>query len=147
MHIMSKLIACRGCDLLVDIGGLEDNCRANCPRCGHFLTRFQSDAMSRVLAFTIAAVVLLGLASSFPFLSFSSSGIESVMTLPGAPGSLFIYGMPALGVMVAAFIIVIPSLILTLIVMVCVPLQFGWRAFQCGNRLKFGRWQNCSPKH
>ena len=122
---MSELIACHGCDLLVDISGLEDNCRANCPRCGHYLTRFQHDAMNRVLAYTIAAVILLALACSFPFLSFSASGIESVMTLPGTPESLILFGMPVLGVMVAAFIILIPALILLLVLLISAPLLLG----------------------
>ena len=125
---MSELIACHGCDLLVDISGLEDNCRANCPRCGHYLTRFQHDAMNRVLAYTIAAIILLALACSFPFLSFSAGGIESVMTLPGAPGSLILYGMPTLGALVAAFIIIIPVMVILLMVLVSAPLLLGLRA-------------------
>jgi paraquat-inducible protein A len=40
---MDNLIACHGCDLLVDVGNLEDDSRAYCPRCGHFLTRYQRD--------------------------------------------------------------------------------------------------------
>ena len=124
---MSELIACHGCDLLVDISGLEHNCRADCPRCGHYLTRFQHDAMNRVLAYTITALILLALACSFPFLSFSASGIESVMTLPGTPASLVLFGMPALGVLVAAFIIIIPALVLLLLVLVSAPLLFGLR--------------------
>jgi len=108
---MSELIACHGCDLLVDISGLEDNCRADCPRCGYYLTRYQHDAMNRVLAYTIAALILLALACSFPFLSFSASGIESVMTLPGTPESLILFGM-----------------VLLLIVLVSAPLLFGLRA-------------------
>ncbi len=125
---MNGLIACHGCDLLVDVGNLEDDSRAYCPRCGHFLTRYQSDGMSRVLAYAIAAIVLLIVASSFPFLSFKSFGVESVMTLYQAPGSLARYGMPALALIVAAFIIIIPSLILLLMVMVSVPLLIGRRA-------------------
>jgi paraquat-inducible protein A len=124
---MSQLIACHGCDLLVDVDGLANGSRASCPRCGHFLTRYQNDAMSRVLAYAIAAIVLLVLAASFPFLSFSSSGLESVMTLGAAPGSLWRYGMPELAIMVAAFIIYLPALLLLLLVSISVPLLFGLR--------------------
>jgi len=124
---MKDLIACHGCDLLVDVGGLENDSRAFCPRCGHFLTRFQHDGMSRVLAYAIAAAVLLILASCFPFLSFKSAGLESVMTLYQAPGSLARYGMPGLAVIVAAFIIIIPSLILLLMMLVSLPLLIGRR--------------------
>ena len=124
---MSKLIACHGCDLLVDVGELEHGSHASCPRCSHFLTRYQQDAMSRVLAYTIAALVLLGLALSFPFLSFSSSGLESVMTLRSAPMSLLNYGMPELAIMVALFIIYLPLLILLLLLSISLPLMLGRR--------------------
>jgi paraquat-inducible protein A len=127
IDFMSHLIACHGCDLLVDVSGLENGSRASCPRCGHFLTRYQHDAMSRVLAYAIAGIILLLLACSFSFLSFSSSGLESVMTLRAAPWSLWRYGMPELAVMVAAFIIYIPALLLLLMVLVSVPLLFGLR--------------------
>lgn len=125
---MSDLIACHGCDLLVDVGNLENGSQASCPRCGHFLTRYRRDAMSRVLAYAIAAIILLVLACSFSFLSFSASGLESVMTLRSAPGSLWSYGMPELAIMVAAFIIYIPALILLLLVMISAPLMFGKKA-------------------
>jgi paraquat-inducible protein A len=125
---MSNMIACHGCDLLVDVGELEHGARAYCPRCGHFLTRYQHDAMSRVLAYTVASIILLVLASSYPFLSFGASGLESVMTLRETPGSLWDYGMPWLAAMVAAFIILIPALILLLLIAISVPLLMRWNA-------------------
>jgi paraquat-inducible protein A len=120
---MSDLIACHGCDLLVDVGELEHGTRAYCPRCSHFLTRYQRDAMSRVLAYTLAAIILLVLSLSFPFLSFGASGLESVMTLREAPGSLWQYGMHFLAFLVGAFIILIPALILLLLVAISVPVE------------------------
>lgn len=125
---MSHLIACHGCDLLVDVSELESGSRADCPRCGHFLTRYRHDAMSRVLAYSIASLILLVLSNSFPFLSFGASGLESVMTLRAAPFSLWDYGMPELAIMVAAFIIYIPALILVLLVLVSLPLMQGKNA-------------------
>ena len=119
---MSELIACHGCDLLVDVSGLENNSHANCPRCGHFLTRYQRDAMNRVLAYAIAAILFLALALNFDFLSISSSGLESVMTLRSAPLSLWRYGMPELAIMLALFIIYIPALVLLLLVSLSAPL-------------------------
>ena len=83
--------------------------------------------MSRVLAYAVAAIILLLLANSFSFLAFSASGLESVMTLRQAPGSLWRYGMPELAIIVAAFIIYIPALLLMLIVSISIPLLFGLR--------------------
>jgi paraquat-inducible protein A len=125
---MDELVACHGCDLLVDVSGLHDGSRASCPRCGHFLTRFRHDATTRALAYSIAAAILFGLANSFSFLSFSISGLGSTMTLQEAPGSLWDYGMPALAMVVAAFIIVIPALVLALLILVSAPLTLGRRA-------------------
>jgi paraquat-inducible protein A len=126
--LMDELVACHGCDLLVDVSGLQDGSRAACPRCGHLLTRFRRDATNRVLAYSIAAVILFTLANSFSFLSFSIGGLQSSMTLHRAPGALWDYGMPGLSLMVSAFIIVIPALVLSLLILVSAPLMLGRRA-------------------
>lgn len=125
---MKALIACLGCDLLVDVGDLRDGERARCPRCGHFLTRLQRDAISRVAAYAVAALVFLALACSFPFLSFATAGMESVMTLPQTAVELYVQGMPAISLVVAAFIMVIPAVVLVLLVLLCLPLLMGYPA-------------------
>ncbi|MDJ0780122.1 MAG: paraquat-inducible protein A [Gammaproteobacteria bacterium] len=122
---MEKLVACHGCDLLVDVSELEHGARAYCPRCGHFLTRYRHDMMSRVLAFTIAAIILLVVSLNYPFLSFAASGLESVMTLRAAPGALLDYGMTTLAIMVAAFIILIPACILLLLLVISLSVLSG----------------------
>ncbi len=122
---MTDDIACHGCDLLVNVATLKDGESASCPRCGSFLTRVRSDAFSRVLAYAFAGVILLILANSFPFLSFAASGLESVITLRQTPRAIWDYDMPAVALMVAAFIIVIPSAILGMLLMLCIPLQQG----------------------
>jgi paraquat-inducible protein A len=126
---MNSTIACHGCDLLVDVSGLTDGNTADCPRCGGFLTRFRSDAYERVAASAVAAMICLVLASSFPFLSFAAKGLESVMTLRSTPASLWQNGMPEVAVLVAAFIIFIPAVILALLALIAFPLargQYRW---------------------
>lgn len=118
-------MACHSCDKLVSVAGLNDGESAFCPRCGHFLTRRLPDAYGRVLSFTIASIILLIMANSYSFLSFSSTGLESVITLRETPGAVWKYGMPAVAVMVAAFIIIIPAFILLLLLLLCIPLQAG----------------------
>lgn len=134
---MEALIACHACDLLVDVHNLDVGQRANCPRCGHFLTRKRPDAHGKVLSYSIAALVALVAANAFPFLSFASSGLESVMTLPQTPGALFENGLPVVAFLVAAFIIAIPAAVLVLLLLLCLPLHGGrWRPW-----LKpVGRW-------
>lgn len=125
IRTMSKEIACHGCDLLVDVSHLQDGQGASCPRCGCFLTRRRDDIFSRVMALTTSALILLILANSYSFLSFSSSGLESVITLAETPGTLWKYGMRTVAVLVSAFIIVIPAVVLVLMLLLCIPLQAG----------------------
>ena len=47
------------------------------------------------------------------------------MTLRQTPGALWDYGLPAVSVLVAAFIIVIPAIILVLMLVLCIPLRQG----------------------
>jgi len=117
--------ACHGCDLLVNVAGVKEGETASCPRCGHFITRRRPNPYSRVLAYTISSIILLILANSFSFLSFSSSGLESIITLRQTPGALWDYGMPEIAIMVAAFIIIIPAVVLVLLVILCLPLERG----------------------
>jgi paraquat-inducible protein A len=123
--VMTGDMACHGCDLLVNVAALKHGETASCPRCGHFLTRKRTDAYSRVLAYSVSALILLVLANSYPFLSFAASGLESVITLRQTPGSVWNYGMPEVAIMVAAFIIVIPAVVLVLLVLLCLPLERG----------------------
>lgn len=122
---MSGEIACHGCDLLVNVAGLKEGESASCPRCGHFLTRYRADSYSRVLAYTVAGLILLVMANSFSFLSFAASGLESVITLRETPGAVWNYGMPSVAIMVAAFIIIIPAIVLILLLLLCIPLERG----------------------
>jgi paraquat-inducible protein A len=122
---MSGDIGCHGCDLLVNVAHVSDGESASCPRCGHFLTRRRPNAYNKVLAYSLSSVILLVLANSFSFLSFGASGLESVITLRETPMALWNYGMPEVGIMVAAFIIVIPAVTLVLLLILCIPLEGG----------------------
>jgi paraquat-inducible protein A len=122
---VSDLIACHGCDLLVDVGNLPDGGTAACPRCSHFLTRYRADAITRALAYALAASVFLIIANSFSFLSMAAAGLESSMTLPETALTLYQHGMWDLAILVAAFIVFIPALLLVLVLAICVPVSMG----------------------
>ncbi len=122
---MSALIACHGCDLLVDVANLPDGGRAACPRCGHFLTRYRRDAVTRALAYAVTAAVFLAIANSFSFLSMAAGGLQAAMTLPETALTLYRHGMWDLAILVGAFIVVIPALLLGLVLALCLPLAAG----------------------
>jgi paraquat-inducible protein A len=122
---MDDEIACHSCDLLVHVGTLRHGESASCPRCGCFLTRFRADAYLRILSFASAGLIFLVLANSYSFLSFSSNGIESVITLRETPGALWANGMQGIALLVATFIIIIPAVVLVLMTVLCIPLNQG----------------------
>ena len=122
---MTGELACHSCDLLVHVGSLRHGESASCPRCGCFLTRYRDDAYQRILAFASAGLIFLVLANSYSFLSFSSTGLESVMTLRETPGALWNNDMPGVALLVTAFIIVIPAAVLLLMLALSIALLQG----------------------
>ncbi len=108
-------VACSSCDLVFDLSGLVDGETARCTRCGNFLTTYHADLLDRLLTYSLAALVLLLFSCSYPFMSFSRSGLASEMTLPQTAIALWDYGMPILAVMIGAFIILVPGVMLALV--------------------------------
>lgn len=130
-------LGCPHCDLLVDISKLRAGHFAVCPRCGGGLSRKRADAYNKVVSYALSALVALAMSCAFPFLSFSQAGLESTMTLIETPGMLWDNGLPAVALLVAAFIIVIPAVVMLLMLALCLPLRNGrWRPWL----VPLGRW-------
>lgn len=127
--ISEDWVACPSCDHLFDLSSLAEGEKSRCSRCSHFLSTYKSDAFSRVQAYASSGLIFLLLACSFPFLSFKSSGLESVMTLPQTIESLYNEGMWDLALLVAAFIVLIPALVLVLLFFLSTALSNGWRYY------------------
>ncbi|MBV1874183.1 MAG: paraquat-inducible protein A [Gammaproteobacteria bacterium] len=118
-------LACPSCDLIFDISGLHDGEAAHCSRCDHFLTVYRDNEFRYVIAFASSALMLLVLSCSFPFMSLEMAGLENVMTLPGVVLKLWQTERRSLALIVAAFIIVIPALMLVLILSLSAALFMG----------------------
>ena len=108
-------LACRSCDLIFDVSMLRDGESASCTRCAAFLSRYTANQFEQVAAVALAALVLLGLGCSYPFMLLKFNGLESAMTLPQVSLNLISHGMPVLSFCVAGFIIVIPAVVLLLL--------------------------------
>ncbi|MEJ6539563.1 MAG: paraquat-inducible protein A [Halioglobus sp.] len=89
------------------------------------MTRCYDDANHRVLAYSSAGLMFLLFASSYSFLSLSRSGVENKITLLQTPAALWSYGMPEVGALVAAFIIVIPATVLAMMAALCILINQG----------------------
>ncbi len=118
-------MACLECDLLVSVGTLAEGQRADCPRCGSTITAPRGDWQTRALAFSVAALVLLAMANSFPFLSLIAGGLENVMTLPNSAVELYREGYWTVAVLVLGPIVGVPALMLLVVLAVVVPLSRG----------------------
>ena len=114
--------ACAECDLLIAVPDIRDGERADCPRCGNVITRRPRQGTERALAFAIAACVFLVISLSFPFLSFSRSGLENVMTLPEAALVIYNEQNHALAAVVFVAIIGAPAALLAVLLALTVPL-------------------------
>jgi paraquat-inducible protein A len=117
--------ACLHCDLLLPRPTIAPGERAACPRCGAHLAAHPRDGLLRVFAFCSSAVILLGLAVSFPFLSMKVGGLENTMTLPQSGIELYVHGMVALSFVVIASILLIPTVILGLMLALVGQLMRG----------------------
>jgi len=115
-------IACLECDLLLARPALAEGERASCPRCGHKLTARPRDGFERSLAFALAAAVFLAAACLFPFLSLKAGGIENAITLPQSAIELYRNGRQLVALLVGAFILVIPAVMLVGVMALLVPL-------------------------
>lgn len=122
---LNEWMACSRCDHLYDLSDLQEGAKARCSVCDELLTVYRSDALHRVLAGSIAACIFMLIALAYPFLSFHSKGIESVMTIPSALQRLVEEGMPGLALIVATVILVIPGLILLMASALSVALLRG----------------------
>ncbi|MGI9290664.1 MAG: paraquat-inducible protein A [Gammaproteobacteria bacterium] len=86
------------------------------------ITQFPRQGIQRTLAFSIAAAIFLIISLVYPFLSFSSSGLESVMTLPEASLTIYKDGDLPLAVIIFGTIIGAPALLLCALLALTFPL-------------------------
>ena len=120
-----ELVACHDCDLIHRIGPHEEGTSGRCSRCGALLFNTKRNSIERSLALTAAAVVLMIVANTFPFLGFDMQGRETETTLFSGVQQLFDEDMRTLGILVFVTAILAPSLQLALLLYVLVPIYLG----------------------
>ncbi|WP_129138429.1 paraquat-inducible protein A [Modicisalibacter coralii] len=107
-----RLRVCHECDWLVALPPLRAGEKADCPRCGHTLAQRRSHPAERNLALSLAALVALAIAVSFPFISFEFSGIHNRIELFETTTQLIGFHQPVVAVCVLLGIAVLPALYL-----------------------------------
>lgn len=114
--------ACPECDLLITVPEIREGERATCPRCGHTITQRPRQGLERAAGFAIAGCVFLVISLVFPFLAFSSSGVENVTTLPAATLSIYRNQSPVLAAVMFVAIIGAPIVLLGGLLALTLPL-------------------------
>lgn len=132
------LTACAGCDLLHHRRQLQLGEYARCERCNDVIQTCKAHTVDRTLAATLAALVLLLLSLSTPFLALSRAGIESSISVLDAVQSLWNSHMRWLGLLTLALIVLLPLSRLLLLGWVLWRLRFG-RKVRRSMRIAF-RW-------
>ena len=88
-ELAGSRMVCHECDLVVDVPALVPNDKAFCPRCDYLLAANRANALEKIFAYSVTAMVFLALANAFPFLGLNASGQEQSVTLPESVAILF----------------------------------------------------------
>ena len=107
-----RLRACHECDWLTALPPLHGGEKAECPRCGHVLATRHHRPAQRSMALALASLVALALAVSFPFISFTVSGIGNRIELTQAATTLIGFHQPLVAIAVVLTIGVLPAVYL-----------------------------------
>lgn len=118
-------VQCHECALTITLPRLMENQKAQCPRCGYTLTILHRNAIERIIAFSIAALVFLFASLPFNFLSFRSNGLENNFNIATSFNILIESNYHMLAIIELLTIFAIPISILCLLLYVLIPLSRG----------------------
>ncbi len=122
---MESLIACHECDLLHQRQPLPRGATARCIRCGAKLYSRIRNSLDRVLAWTIAGLILFIVANVYPFLTFRlEAQIQETNLITGII-ELYNQGMWIVAGVVLLTSILMPLLELTGTLYILLPLKFN----------------------
>jgi paraquat-inducible protein A len=124
---MDTLIACHECDLLHQRQPLPRGGTAICVRCGAKLYSRKRNSMDRVLALTIAGLVLFFIANAYPLLTFRLQAQAQETTLISGVMALYDQGMWIVAGVVFLTSVFVPLLQLTIMLYLILPLKFNHR--------------------
>ena len=107
-----RLRACHECDWVSALPPLKSGEKASCPRCSHVLVKRNRYPAQRSMALAIASLVALLLAVSYPFVSFSYSGVSNRIELSETASTLIAFHQPVVAIGVIMTIVVLPAVYL-----------------------------------
>ena len=120
-----RFAACHYCDTLHAAAPVPEGTAARCARCGALLYQNRPASLARASAFSLAALILMGVAQFFPFLIMDAASLRRYLTLMNAARALWDEGSPLLGCAITLFTMVAPLMLSGGLIYVCGPLLFG----------------------
>ncbi len=118
-------VACHFCDTLHDAPAVPEGTAARCRRCGVVLYQNRPASLVRTTAFSLAALILMGITHTFPFLTMKSSGLQTDLSLYRAAHELILEGSVVIGCGVAIFTTLAPLAMAGGMLYVNAPLLWG----------------------
>jgi len=118
-------LECHECGLDVNILPLHENQKAQCPRCGYTLMAIHRNAIERILAFSLTALVFLLGSLPFEFLSFKANGLENRFDVAASFTILIDNHYEVLALLELVTIFIIPTTILFALIYLLLPLRKG----------------------
>lgn len=118
-------VQCHECALKVKLPELQENQKAQCPRCGYTLSTVHRNAVERIIAFAITALIFLLASLPFNFLSFSSNGLENHFAVISSFFVLIDNNYHILALIELLTIFAIPSVVLLSVIYLLVPMKKG----------------------
>lgn len=118
-------VACEYCDTLHESVPLAEGTSAYCGNCGRVLYHNRPESLQRATALGVAVLLLAGLMTFFPFLSLDSAGGESRMAVLEGVVHMWNAGSRIVAVAVGLFVLVLPLLLGSGLLFLCLPLAAG----------------------
>lgn len=118
-------VACEFCDAVQSAPRLREGEAAFCVHCGELIYQNRPNSLSRATGFSIAALIFMGMAHAFPFLSMSAAGNRNELSLIGCVKALSGDGDPLLAVLCLLFTVIAPLLLSGALLYLCGPLMIG----------------------
>lgn len=118
-------VACEFCDAVQSAPRLREGEAAFCVHCGELLYQNRPNSLSRATGFSIAALIFMGMAHSFPFLSMSAAGTRNELSLIACVEAVAAEGAPLLAGLCLLFTVIAPLLLTGALLYLCGPLMIG----------------------
>jgi paraquat-inducible protein A len=116
---------CHFCDTLHDASPVSEGTAARCVRCGATLYQNRPASLVRATAFSLSALILMGVVHSFPFLTMDAGTDRTTLNPVAAATALIDQGSLLVGLSVALFTIIAPLVLAGGLIYVCAPLLGG----------------------